>query len=643
MLPRPNCRGRLCYGSTTTRNRMRLRATMSSLLFRFALLATIACCVVFPCDAQETNSAGQRAFTADDYKRAEKFMVYNVRPLVFHDGRGTWLADDRYLFRDTGPEGSEFVIFDAAHGTRQPAFDHAKIAAALSSAAGATYNAAHLPFMTFEFSPDGKSLSFEMKGQHWTCDSEGSKCTAEAKPVKGGSERHAENISPDGKSAAFIRDYNLWLRDVRTDKETQLTADGVKDFGYATDNAGWIHSDRPIVLWSPDSKKIATFQQDQRGVGEMYLVESKVGHPKLEAWKYPLPGDDVVTMIQRVVIEVEGAKVIRLQLPPDQHRSTLCDDLECRGGEWADVEWSKDSAHLAFVSTSRDHKHEQLRVADAATGAVRDVLEETAATQFESGQGRVNWHYLPASNEAIWCSERDGWSHLYLYDLATGKMKNQITSGEWAVTQVLRVDEKNRRVYFLADGREKGNPYFSHLYRVGFDRSNLVLLTPEEGNHQVEMSPSGLFFVDSYSKPDVPSVTVVRNESGKLVSTVEREDISHLTATGWKPPIPITVKARDGVTDLYGLMYEPTNLDRSRKYPIINSIYPGPQGGSVGSWAFSVARGDCQALAELGFVLVQIEGMGNPMRSKNFHDFYYGNMGDNTLPDQVAGMKQLAA
>src|SRR5580692_5266252 len=380
MLPRPNCRGSRGYGPTTTRNRMRLPVTMYSLLFRFAFLAASAGCTVFPGSAQQTNSAGQRVFTADDYKRAEKFMVYNVRPLVSHDVRGPWLPDDRYLFRDTGPDGSEFVVFDARHGTRQPAFDHAKIAAALSSAAGATYNAAHLPFMTFEFSPDGKSLSFEMKGQHWTCDSEGSKCTAEAKPVKGGSERHAENISPDGKSAAFIRDYNLWLRDVRTDKETQLTADGVKDFGYATDNAGWIHSDRAILLWSPDSKKIATFQQDQRGVGEMYLVNTKVGHPELRAWKYPLPGDDVVAMIHRVVIEVDGPRVIRLQMPPDQHRSTLCDNLACRGGEWGDVQWSPDGSNFAFVSTSRDHKREQVRLADARTGAIRDVFEETVPT-----------------------------------------------------------------------------------------------------------------------------------------------------------------------------------------------------------------------------------------------------------------------
>ena len=295
------------------------------------------------------------------------------------------------------------------------------------------------------------------------------------------------------------------------------------------------------------------------------------------------------------------------------------------------------------MSTSRDHKHEQLRVAEAATGAVHDVLEETVATQFESGQGRVNWRYLQASNEVIWCSERDGWSHLYLYDLASGRLKNQITSGEWTVTQLLRIDEKNRTIYFLAAGHEKGNPYFTHFYRIGFDGKNAALLTPEDGNHELSLSPSGRFFVDSYSKPDLPRVTVVRDQGGKLLYTVEKEDISHLVAAGWKPPIPITVKARDGATDLNGLMFEPTNLDRSRKYPIINSIYPGPQGGSVGHWSFAEARGDCQALAELGFVVVQIEGMGNPLRSKKFHDFYYGNMGDNTLPDQVAGIKQLAA
>ncbi len=593
--------------------------------------------------AQQESGGAAGPVTASDYQRAEKFLAYNTTSLVFHRVRPAWLPDDRFWYRHTGPEGIEFVLFDATRGTHQPAFDHAKVAAALSAAAGKTYEAAHLPFMTFAFSTDQQSISFSLRGENWKCDLHANRCTPISKPGEPPTAPRDEVKSPDGKSAAFIRDWNLWVRDTASSNETQLTTDGVKDFGYATDNAGWIHSNRPILLWSPDSKKIATFQQDQRGTGEMYLVETKVGHPRLEAWKYPLPGDEVVTTIQRVIINLDGPRVIRLKLPADQHRSTLCDDVSCRGGEWADVEWSPDGAHLAFVSTSRDHKHEQLRVAEAATGAVHDVLEETVATQFESGQGRVNWRYLQASNEVIWCSERDGWSHLYLYDLASGRLKNQITSGEWAVTQLLRIDEKNRTIYFLAAGHEKGNPYFTHFYRIGFDGKNAALLTPEDGNHELSLSPSGRFFVDSYSKPDLPRVSVVRDQSGKLLYTVEQEDVSRLVAAGWKPPIPITVKARDGATDLNGLMFEPTNLDRSRKYPIINSIYPGPQGGSVGHWSFAEARGDCQALAELGFVVVQIEGMGNPLRSKKFHDFYYGNMGDNTLPDQVAGIKQLAA
>ena len=621
---------------------MQFRSQALSLLLPLVLAAVVLAGTASPSAAQQASGTAAVAVTVADYQHAEKFLAYNTSPLVFHRVRPTWLPDDRFWYRDASPEGIQFVLFDPARGTHQPAFDHAKVAAALSAAASKTYEAAHLPFMTFDFSADQQSISFSLRGQNWKCDLQAYTCASEAKVAVPAAAPSPEVKSPDGKSAAFIRDWNLWLRDIATDKETQLTTDGVKDFGYATDNAGWIHSDRPILLWSPDSKKIATFQQDQRGTGEMYLVETKVGHPKLEAWKYPLPGDEVVTTIQRVIINLDGPKVIRLQLPPDQHRSTLCDDVACRGGEWADVEWSPDASHLAFVSTSRDHKHEQLRVADASTGAVRDVFEETVATQFESGNGRVNWRYLPASNEIIWSSERDGWSHLYLYDLSTGRLKNQITSGDWAVTQLLRVDEKNRLLYFLADGREKGNPYFTHFYRIGFDGKNLALLTPEDGNHDVSLSPSGRFFVESASTPDVPRVTVVRDDTGKLLSTVATEDISRLLAAGWKPPAPIVVKARDGVTDLYGLMFQPTNLDRTRKYPIVNNIYPGPQGGSVTNWSFADARGDCQALAELGFVVVQIEGMGNPLRSKKFHDFYFGKMEDNTLPDQIAGMKELA-
>jgi dipeptidyl-peptidase 4 len=561
---------------------------------RYAILLTVALGAAVA--AQQPVAETPSALTTADYSRAEQFLSYNATPLMLHGGvRATWLPDDRFWYWTRTERGEEAVLIDAGRATRA---------------------ACDLPACR-ERRPEGRP---------------GSRAP-----------QRLDVPSPDGRTTAFIRDWNLWLRDVASGRETALTTDGVKDFGYATDNAGWTRSDRPILLWSPDSKKIATFQQDQRRVGEMYLVETRVGRPALQAWKYPLPGDEVVTMIHRVIIDVESRRVVRLQMPPDQHRSTLCDDVACRGGEWADVQWSADGAIVAFVSTSRDHSYEQLRLADTTTGAVRNVLEERVSTFFESGIGRINWRFLPASNEVIWFSQRDNWGHLYLYDLQTGRLKRQITTGEGNVAQLLHVDEKNRLLYFVGVGREKErDPYFRHLYRIGLDGSRLELLTPENADHDVSFSPTGRFFVDVYSTPDVPPSAVLRDADGRTVMTLAKADISRLLAIGWKPPLPFTVKARDGSTDLYGLMYRPTTFDPSRKYPIVNHIYPGPQTGSVGGRQFSPARGDAQALAELGFVVVEIDGMGTPWRSKKFHDAYYGDMGDNTLPDQVAGMKQLA-
>jgi dipeptidyl-peptidase-4 len=607
---------------------------MQTATFRqIALCAATAALAVFI-----TPLHAQTRITADDYSRAEQFLGYNTNRLVLHlAAQPTWVGDDRFWYRTTTENGTEFFQVEAATGARTPAFDQAKIAAALSSAARSNYSAYRLPFNQFEFSTDRKAISFNAGGSRWTCDVEGARCDSKQRP-----QGPPFVTSPDGKRAAFIRNYNLWVRDTASGKETQLTKDGVKEYGYATDNAGWIHSDNAILLWSPDSKKIATFQQDERGTGEMYLVSTAVGHPKLEAWKYPLPGDSKIFMIERVVIDVDRARVVRLQMPPDPHRSSVCDDVECNG-PFEDVEWSADGRQLAFLSTSRDHKEAHLRVADTETGKVRDVLEEKLATYYESGNDAHNWRFLPASNEVIWFSERDNWGQLYLYDLQTGRLKNQITSGEGNVAQLLRVDEKNRLLYFRGVGKEKGrDPYFLHFYRIGFDGKNLTLLTPEDATHVVAPSPSGKYLVDSYSKPDVAPTTVLRDSDGKLIATLERTDISRLIAAGWKPPEPIVVKGRDGTTDLYGLLYKPTNLNPSAKYPIINHIYPGPQTGSVGPRNFLSARGDSQALAELGFVVVEIDGMGTPWRSKKFHDAYFGDMGDNTLPDQVAAMKELA-
>ncbi|MGA7786359.1 MAG: DPP IV N-terminal domain-containing protein, partial [Candidatus Acidiferrales bacterium] len=465
---------------------------------RMMLVLAALFMVAAPAFAQQgSGSTAPQALTADDYARAEKFMGYNTTPLVFRSGvRPNWLPDERFWYRivtSVKPDQSEFVLIDPSKGTRGPAFDHAKLAAGLSAAAGTTVDPANLPFVTFEYAPDMKSISFFATGHRWSCDLQGYQCAAQTGGQGGGGDAaqggrggrggrgggggrggRNESLSPDRKRAAFIRDFNLWVRDAATGKETQLTTDGVKDFGYATDNAGWTTSDRPILQWSPDSKKIATFQQDQRGVGEMYLVNTQVGHPEMREWKYPLPGDAVITTIQRVIIDVDAVKVVRLQMPADQHRSSLCDDIAC-AGEGTDMQWSPDGSHFAFVSTSRNHKQENLRVADASTGALTEILEEKSPTYFESGIGATNWRYLPDSKEFIWYSQKSDWGHLYLYDLSTGKLKNQITAGGWNVTQIVRLDEKNRVIYFLGVGREKGqNPYFAHLYSVGFDGKNLT-------------------------------------------------------------------------------------------------------------------------------------------------------------------------
>jgi dipeptidyl aminopeptidase/acylaminoacyl peptidase len=582
----------------------------------------------------------KRMLTAEDYARAEKFLSSHTDTLVFGvNVRPTWIDIDSFWYRNRFPEGFEFVYVDANKKQKKRAFDHDKLASALSKVTSKSYEPFQLPFERIEFSDDRGSIQFSVDSIQYKYDIKTNFCK-EILPK----ERIDRNMmaSPDGTKAAFIREHNLWVKDITTGEETQLTTDGVNDFGYATNNAGWSKRDRPVLLWSPDSKKIATFQHDGRGVGEMYLVTTNVGHPKLEAWKYPLPEDKEIFRIHRVVIHLDGARVVRLQMPPDQHRSTIRDHIALRTGELADVEWSQDSSNLAFVSVSRDHKHVILRTANPDTGLVTDVLEERVDTFFESGFNKVNWHVLSDSKEVIWYSQRDDWGHLYLYDLESGELKNRITGGSWNVLQVLRVDRRNRILYFTGVGREQGDPYYQYFYRVGFDGSDLALLSPSNANHSISLSPAGDYFIDSYSTPVKPPVHELKDKNGRKLLALEKANISRLIEAGWKPPVPFSVKARDGKTDLYGLMFKPTNLDPNKKYPIINNIYPGPQTGSVGSRSFSASRRDRQALAELGFIVVSLDAMGTPMRSKSFHEAYYGNMGDNGLPDQIMGMKQLA-
>ena len=628
--------------------------TRRAMSFLLLLLAPV------PGHAQEAP----RALTAEDYARAERHLGESMNPLVFNGAVDPeWQPDGRFWYRNETPGGSEYLVVDPGAGTRRTAFDHERMTAALTAVGGASATASGLPrgLLIMEaavalFAPDGEG--FREEGRAFRCRTIDYRCEELEGPpaqrranymaVYMGFEAASRNSagvpSPDGAREAFIRNHNLWVREAETGQETQLTFDGEEDFGYATNNAGWVRSPRPVLRWSPDSRRIATFQHDARGVGMMYMVNTQVGHPELDAWRYPLPEDSVIFRIHRVVLDLDAppeSRLVRLDMPPDQHRSTVCDHVAC-GGTFADVEWSDDASQPAFVSSSRDHKHATLRVADARTGAVRDVLEERVETFFESGDGGHNWRVLEESNEVIWYSRRDNWGHLYLYDLESGDLKRQITSGEWNVLEVLEVDPDARTVLFIGNEREDGDPYFRYLYQIGLDGGDVRLLSPDSADHSISRSPDGEYFVDTWSTPVTPPVSVVRDMSGRVVVEVERADISRLEAAGWQPPIPFEVKARDGVTDLYGLMFRPSDFDPSMKYPIVNYLYPGPQSGSVGSRSFRTAHRDLQAIAELGFVVVELDAMGTPMRSRSFHEAYYGNMGDNGLPDQIAGIQQLA-
>jgi dipeptidyl-peptidase-4 len=583
--------------------RHRLAALAASLGLFFAACATTpAPSSEAPARATGTEGeAGQQAvpgpsrLSAADYAAAERFLGGTMQELVLGEVQSpTWLDDGRLEYRTRSASGEEVVVVEPATGSvvRRPA-----------SAAGAAPSRRGSPLLR-EFV-----------------------------------------VSPDGRLAAFTREHDLWVRDLSTNQDYRLTSDGTEDYGYATNNAGWARSDRPVLRWSPDSRRIATFRHDARGVGRMYTVTTGVGHPELDSWRYPLPEDSVIFRIERLVIDVQDPadpEVVRLDMPADPHRSTVCDHVYC-GGTLTDLEWSEDGSELAFVSSSRDHRRATLRWVDPASGEVRDVLEETVETFFESGYRTYNWRFLPESDEVIWYSRRSDWGHLYLHDLETGSPKRPITSGEWNVLQVLRVDPESRTIWFMGNEREPGDPYFHYLYRVGMDDGDVTLLTPDSAHHEFTLSPDGRYVVDSYSTPTTPPVTVIRDaRSGDVIQELERADIGGLLAEGWQAPFPFTVKARDGRTDLYGLLYRPTDFDPSQRYPVVNYIYPGPQSGSVGSRSFSATRRDHQAMAELGFVVVALDAMGTPQRSRSFHEAYYGDMGDNGLPDQVAGIRQLA-
>lgn len=579
--------------------------------------------------------------TLADYRRAEQFLPGNLqKSLYVADVFPNWIGhSDRFWYLKMGPAGKQFLLVDANRNTVGPAFDQARLAAALSRAAGKSYAAENLPFDSFEYAGNAQAIRFRLGQAEWTCSLAAYQCREEP-------EAPGESLSPDREWAAFVLNHNLYVRHVSTGTVVQLTRDGAPGDDYATPlpdlrtlvsegvgNGGEV-KEQAAVFWSPDSTRIVTYRLDSRGAGRftsLQYVPPRQLRPIAYSYVYPLPGE-ILPRAQPVIFDLESGRRIDVKTAPLE--------IQFQGGP--EFQWLPGSRRFYYDYDERGEKAIELREVDAGSGEQRVLIREAAKPYPYVDPGETFYRFLNDSKEVLWSSERSGWNQLYLYSAETGKLENPVTHGSWVVRRIEHVDGNKRRVYFLASGIEPGlDPYETQLYRVNLDGTGMELLTPENANHAVSVSPDGNFFVDNFSRPDLPGRSELRRTSnGAVVRVVERTNRNSLVKLGWTAPILFTGKAADNKTALYGIIVQPTPFDPSKKYPILESIYTGPQGFFVPKTFGAALR--LESMAGLGFVVVMVDGRGTTGRSRAFHDFSYHNMG-NAFVDHVAMIKQMAS
>ena len=641
--------------------------------------------------------------TAADYKRAQGLREKFQGLAVNVPGNPTWIeGDNHFWYRKSVPGGYEFVIVDADSLTKKPAFDHEKLAAAISSASGTKYTAVTLPFT--EPAPAGgrggfgagalnfidfeTAITFAVDGFLWNCNLTKYECTkggavspgaggrggrgpvddtlsreespfvspemldtniqdgmetfgpqeisqmnppqGAARGGRGGGAPEVTRTSPDGNWNAIIQNYNVFLRKDGDTKSIPLSLDG---------SEGNYYTLRSIV-WSPDSKRLVAYRVTPGYQREIYYVESSPVdqiQPKHSTLTYAKPGD-TLDVARPSLFEIATKKEI-----------TIDDTFFPNAFAISPAVWRNDSHAFTFEYNQRGHQIFRVVEVDAQTGKARALITEESKTMVDyrplaegrADTGKKMRRDLDDGKEIIWGSERDGWEHLYLYDGVTGKVKNQITKGNWIVRYVDYVDEAKRQIWFRASGMVPGqDPYFTHYYRINFDGTGLTSLTDADGDHTVRYSVDRKFYVDTWSRVDqAPISQLRRSEDRKVLMNLEQGDASALVAAGWRAPEVFTTKGRDGATDIWGVIYRPTNFDASRKYPVVETIYAGPQGSFVPK-TFSATA---QPLADLGFIVVQIDGMGTNNRSRAFHDVAWQNLADAGFPDRILWHKAVAA
>ena len=571
--------------------------------------------------------------TVEDYNRAyalrEKFSANKV---YYSNVTPQWIegSDSFWYVRNT-PEGRVYVSVDARKLTRKDLFDHKRLAAALGRAAGQEVKPEAIRLERLSVSSGLDTLRFHYANRRWLYAVRKNRLTDEgAVPVpprqKHWMERDDEKeaapvLSPDGKHTAYIKNHNIYVKDNATGKEKQLSLDGTLGNYYSA-----------YIRWSPDSRKVAACKIRPTEKRYVYYVESSPAdqlQPRLHKQEYAKPGDELPFKIP-CIYEVETGRAVIPQT-----------DLFSSQYDLTAPVWDTDSRTVTFEYNQRGHQIYRVLELSAENGQVRTLIEE-------SSDKYVNYprhfrHDLKDGRHIIWMSERDNWNHLYLYDRITARPVQQITRGEWYVREVIRVDEEARVIYFAANGMKTDeDPYLIRYYRIGFDGEDLTCLTPDEGMHKAWFSADMNYLVDVYSMVDKAPVAVLRSaRDGKVLMPLETADISRLLAEGWKAPEVFVAKGRDGKTDMWGLIARPTNFDPSRKYPVIEYIYQGP-GDQYVPKTFIPYNWYMTSLAELGFIVVMVDGMSTSFRSREFENVCYKNLKDAGLPDHIAWIKAAA-
>lgn len=578
-----------------------------------------------------TNTFSQ--LTADDYLRADSAdtfgkLVYNAFLTP------TWVeSTSSFWYEVQTRRGKEYFLVDGVKLTRKPAFDHFKLAERLSKETGKEYKPFDIPLREISFNKTLTEMEFLLDSEKWVLNLKSKRLNKDTdfKPRKQ-NQRHwaavdhelknTESKSPDSLWVAYTKNFNIYIKNRKTKQEYQLSFDGSEGEYYST-----------YIQWSPNSKYIAVNKIRKPYVRVIHFIESSPEdqlQPKYHDLEYPKPGD-ALQIRKPSLFNVEQKKKIEVDTQQFEHQYRV-----------STPEWRNDSRAFTFEFNQRGHQAYQVVEVNASNGQVSILIDEQTSTFFDYSGKRYR-HDVNDGQEIIWASERDGWNHLYLFEGNSGTVKNQITKGHWVVRGVDYVNDDERYIVFRGSGRNQNeDPYLVKYYRVNFDGTELIELTPENAQHSATFSSDFTLFVDNYSRIDMPPTTVLRQTTdGKVVMELEKADISDLIDKGWKTPEVFVAKGRDGKTDIWGNIYRPTNFDPRKSYPIIEAIYAGPHAAHVPK-TFRPSFGHFSAMAELGFIIVQIDGMGTSRRSKEFHDVCWKNLKDAGFPDRILWMKAAA-